>query len=155
MSGSSSDPSKSLDAKLGSEKAAGQRETDGGEKAIPSVEGSIGELLVYQSGAIKMRLGDGILMDVSLIVSFFLAHSALIQLSAQVTAATQAHFLQQAVNLDSSKGRINVLGEVNRRFIVSPDIEQLLEELEREQQQRNKKEPPDMYEGLASMDIDP
>jgi len=36
-------------------------------KESPAVDGIIGELEVYRSGAVKMRLGNGIVMDVRLI----------------------------------------------------------------------------------------
>jgi len=90
-----------------------------------AVDGVIGELLIYQSGIVKMRLGDGIVMD--------------------VTAATQPSFLQHVVYLDNSRkgapdeetndkgtefAKMTVVGEVSRRFVVSPDIDAMLDELE-------------------------
>lgn len=39
-------------------------------------------------------------------------------------------FLQHAIYLDPQKKRVNVMGEVTRRFIVSPNIDALLESLE-------------------------
>ncbi|KAJ6621308.1 RNA polymerase III RPC4-domain-containing protein [Mycena sp. CBHHK59/15] len=74
------------------------------------VDGIIGDLEVYRSGAVKMRLQNGILLD--------------------VTAATQPSFLQHAVCLDLSQKRLTVLGEVNKRFVVSPDIDTLLAAME-------------------------
>lgn len=59
----------------------------------------------------------------------------------QVTAATQPSFLQHAVHLDPEKKRVNVLGEVNRRFVVSPNIEALLASMQ-------------LAEEQAAMDID-
>lgn len=47
----------------------------------------------------------------------------------QVTAATQPSFLQHAVYLDADKKQLCVLGEINRRFVVSPDLEVLLAKL--------------------------
>ncbi|RDB20935.1 DNA-directed RNA polymerase III subunit rpc4 [Hypsizygus marmoreus] len=76
----------------------------------PKVDGVIGRLEIYRSGAVKMRLANGILLDVN--------------------AATQPSFLQQAVYLDKKEGRLSVLGEVNKRFSVSPDIETLLTAME-------------------------
>jgi len=72
----------------------------------PKVDGVIGQLEVHRSGAVKMRLGNGIVMD--------------------VTAATQPSFLQHAAYLDMPNKRLSVLGEVNKRFIVSPNVETLL-----------------------------
>ncbi|KAF8074814.1 RNA polymerase III RPC4-domain-containing protein [Lyophyllum atratum] len=76
----------------------------------PKVDGVIGKLEVYRSGAVKMRLANGIVLD--------------------VTAATQPSFLQQAVYLDKAEKRLIVLGEVNKRFAVSPDVEALLSAME-------------------------
>lgn len=58
-----------------------------------------------------MRFGNGVVMDVA--------------------AATQPAFLQHAVQLDMTKKRMNVIGEVNKRFVVSPDVDALLEDAER------------------------
>jgi len=78
----------------------------------PKVDGVIGQLEVYQSGAVKMRLGNGILLD--------------------VTAATQPSFLQHAVHLNVTNKRLSVLGEVNKRFVVSPNVDTLLAAMEAE-----------------------
>ncbi|KAG5641980.1 hypothetical protein DXG03_003833 [Asterophora parasitica] len=76
----------------------------------PKVDGVIGKLEVYRSGAVKMRLAKGIVLD--------------------VTAATQPSFLQQAIHLDKKEKRLVVLGEVNKRFSVSPNVETLLSAME-------------------------
>jgi len=47
----------------------------------------------------------------------------------QVSAATQPSFLQQAVYIDNQKKKLCVVGEVHRRFIVTPDIDALLVDL--------------------------
>ena len=52
-----------------------------------------------------------------------------------MTAATQPSFLQHAVHVDPEKKRLSVIGEVNRRFVVSPNIDALLESLEVAEQQ--------------------
>ncbi|KIJ65703.1 hypothetical protein HYDPIDRAFT_27694 [Hydnomerulius pinastri MD-312] len=75
-------------------------------KEIPKVDGIIGQLEVYRNGAVKMRLDNGIVMNIS--------------------EATQPSFLQQAVHLDMEKKRLHVIGEVNKRFVVSPDLDTLL-----------------------------
>jgi len=82
-----------------------------GEAAQPKPSGQIGQLEVYASGAVKIRLGNNVLLD--------------------VMAATPSSFLQQAVYVDPSSKRMTVLGEVDQRFMVSPNVEQLLEEIER------------------------
>ncbi|KAI0255862.1 RNA polymerase III RPC4-domain-containing protein [Lactifluus subvellereus] len=76
------------------------------EKPPTHVDGVIGQLEIYQSGVVKMRLANGILMD--------------------VTAATQPSFLQQAVHVDRASKDLRVLGEISRRFVVTPDIDSLL-----------------------------
>lgn len=73
----------------------------------------------------------------------------------QVTAATQPSFLQHAVYHDEDKKRLVVLGEVNRRFIVSPDIDVLLEDMlvvEEKENERKRKEDEAKDEALIRMD---
>ena len=53
----------------------------------------------------------------------------------QVTAATQPSFLQHAVHLDMPHKRLHVLGEVNKRFVVSPNVDALLADVERADEQ--------------------
>ena len=48
----------------------------------------------------------------------------------QVNAATQPSFLQQAVYLDEMNKQLIVLGEVNKRFSISPNVEALLAAME-------------------------
>ncbi|KZV72232.1 hypothetical protein PENSPDRAFT_742865 [Peniophora sp. CONT] len=83
------------------------------EEAAPEeqeyFDGVIGQLEVHRSGAVKMRLANGIVMD--------------------VTAATQPSFLQQATHVDHKSKRLHVLGEVHRRFVVTPDLDVLLDEM--------------------------
>ncbi|KAF8638950.1 hypothetical protein AX16_010424 [Volvariella volvacea WC 439] len=74
------------------------------------LDGVIGQLEIYRSGAVKMRLANDILLDVQ--------------------AATQPSFLQHAVYFDQQDRRIILLGEVNKRFVVSPDVDALLNSLE-------------------------
>ncbi|TFK51728.1 hypothetical protein OE88DRAFT_1807661 [Heliocybe sulcata] len=74
-----------------------------------TLDGQIGQLEIYASGAVRMRLGNGILLDVA--------------------AATQPSFLQHAVHLDMAAKRLCVLGEINKRFVVTPNVDALLEDL--------------------------
>ncbi|TFK32803.1 RNA polymerase III RPC4-domain-containing protein [Crucibulum laeve] len=74
------------------------------------LDGIIGELEVYRSGAVKIRLTNGILFDVS--------------------AGTQPSFLQQVTYLDKENKRLCVLGEVNKQFVVSPNVDTLLAAME-------------------------
>ena len=93
-------------------------------------DGTIGHLEVYRSGAVKIRLANGIVLDVA--------------------AATQPSFLQQAVAVDMKEKKLSVLGEVNKRFVVSPDVDGLLAAME---QTELKPEAIDGEEGLISMDV--
>ncbi|KAF8449049.1 RNA polymerase III RPC4-domain-containing protein [Boletus edulis BED1] len=79
-------------------------------KEKPKVDGMIGQLEVYRSGMVKMRLGNGIVLNVS--------------------EATRPSFLQQAVHLDMENEKLHVLGEVHKRFVVSPDLDTLLTSME-------------------------
>ncbi|OSD03107.1 hypothetical protein PYCCODRAFT_1366257 [Trametes coccinea BRFM310] len=103
-----------------------------GDKAAEAearkVDGVVGQLEIYESGAVKLRMGNGIVMD--------------------VTAATQPSFLQHAVYVDGEHKRLCVLGEVNRRFVVTPDIETLLTSMELADN------PPtfELGDGLLTMD---
>ncbi len=117
--------------------------------ADAKVDGVIGQLEVYKSGAVKMRLGNGIVMDVSFRYIILLLENKLITAFCKVTAATQPSFLQHAVYLDPENKRLCVLGEVNRRFVVSPDIETLLASMEA----ADHPAPPELeIDGLISMD---
>ncbi|KAH9846037.1 RNA polymerase III RPC4-domain-containing protein [Lenzites betulinus] len=110
--------------------AAGAAPTEPSNKADeqPKLDGVVGQLEIYESGAVKLRLGNGILLD--------------------VTAATQPSFLQHAVYVDTEHKRLCVLGEVNRRFVVTPDLDALLAGLEVADN------PPafELGEGLLTMD---
>ncbi|KAJ8094759.1 hypothetical protein PM082_010765 [Marasmius tenuissimus] len=98
------------------------------QEAEHTVDGLIGRLEIYKSGAVKMRLANGILLDVW---KLFPPHATFVDLPLlQVTAGTQPSFLQHAVGVDASKTRMTVLGEINKHFTVSPDVDTLLKALE-------------------------
>ncbi|KAF9005896.1 RNA polymerase III RPC4-domain-containing protein [Cyathus striatus] len=94
------------------------------------VDGCIGALEVYRNGTVKMRLANNILLDVN--------------------AATQPSFLQHAVQLDQTSKRLVVLGEIDKQFVVSPNVKELLEALEGERKIPSKIEGED---GLIKMDV--
>jgi DNA-directed RNA polymerase III subunit RPC4 len=48
----------------------------------------------------------------------------------QVAAATQSSFLQHAVYIDMPNKQLCVLGEIGKRFVVSPNIDALLAAME-------------------------
>lgn len=50
-------------------------------KDTPKIDGVIGQLEVYRSGAVKMRLSNGILMDVRLILIYLLVSLSLTVIS--------------------------------------------------------------------------
>lgn len=50
----------------------------------------------------------------------------------KLNTATQPSFLQQAVNLDVAEKHLIVLGEVNKQFVASPNVEALLGAMEDE-----------------------
>jgi len=82
---------------------------EGQSAATPTKEeldGVIGHLEIYRSGARKMRLANGIVLDVA--------------------PANQVSFLEQAVHLDVSESKLTVLGEIYRRYIASPNVDTLL-----------------------------
>ncbi|KAJ3737437.1 RNA polymerase III RPC4-domain-containing protein [Lentinula guzmanii] len=70
------------------------------------LDGVIGHLEVYRSGARKIRLGNGIVLDVS--------------------PASQPSFLEHAVHLDMQENKLAILGEIFRHYLVAPDVDALL-----------------------------
>ena len=106
------------------------------EPAIPKLDGVIGQLEVRRSGAVTMRFANGIVLDVS--TNFPLLHSDTMVSSMlmrffwlKVVAATQPTFLQHAAHVDLPNERLSILGEVNKRFVVSPNVEGLLAAMEK------------------------
>ncbi|KAJ9122096.1 hypothetical protein QFC24_004323 [Naganishia onofrii] len=73
-------------------------------------EGRIGTLVVSKSGRVKMVLGRDIVMD--------------------VTPGVAASFIQQLVHLDKPTRQARVLGEVHKSYILTPDVDRLLHELQ-------------------------
>ncbi|KAG8881554.1 hypothetical protein FRB97_009388 [Tulasnella sp. 331] len=106
--------------------------TGGKNKSSSEIDGVIGQMEIYENGEVKIRLGEGALMTVK--------------------AATPISFLQQAVEVDIARGRMNALGQISRKFIVQPDIQALLDELSGVTVDGLKTEPG--LEGLEAMDTD-
>ncbi|KIK63813.1 hypothetical protein GYMLUDRAFT_162908, partial [Collybiopsis luxurians FD-317 M1] len=94
------------------------------------LDGLIGHLEVYRSGARKIRLANGIVLD--------------------VTAATQASFLEHAVHLDLNENKLAVLGEIYKRYVVSPDVDVLLGAMDA---QDNDNQLLEGEENLIRMDV--
>ncbi|EEB87118.1 hypothetical protein MPER_15665 [Moniliophthora perniciosa FA553] len=87
-----------------------QPSTEQKTQSLPALDGVIGKLEVYRSGAVKMRLANGILLD--------------------ITAGTQPSFLQHAVSVDTVQNKMAVLGEINKHFTVAPNVDALLAAME-------------------------
>ncbi|CAD6952285.1 unnamed protein product [Tilletia controversa] len=86
-----------------------------------SPEGQIGELTIWRDGSVKLHFGN-IVMNVS--------------------AALQHTFLQQVMALDDVSGKAYTLGEVQRKYIATPDIDYSLddyEQLRREEDEADEK----------------
>ncbi|GFZ50272.1 hypothetical protein JCM24511_08028 [Saitozyma sp. JCM 24511] len=81
----------------------------GRKKAAPPPQGRIGTLVVMKSGKVKMVMGDDIVMNVN--------------------TGVPATFLQHLVHMDAPHKAAAVLGEVNKHFVVTPDVDRLLQEL--------------------------
>ncbi|KIL69493.1 hypothetical protein M378DRAFT_157757 [Amanita muscaria Koide BX008] len=75
-------------------------------KASEAVDGVIGQLELYRNGTIRIRMPNGILFDMK--------------------SATQLAFQEQAVILNRADNRLTVLGEIDKRYVVSPDVDALL-----------------------------
>ena len=121
-----------------------KQETQDDKAAEEKLDGVIGRLEVYQSGAIKMRLTNGMVLDVR--NHCLWVYTIETYFRSQVNAATQPSFLQHAAYLNSEEKRLCVLGHVNRKFVLSPDIDTLLTAMEQAEQPQD----PEM-EGLISM----
>ncbi|KAF5391764.1 hypothetical protein D9757_001643 [Collybiopsis confluens] len=113
------------------QQSTSSRSTSIANEAKKELDGMIGHLEVYRSGARKIRLANGILLDVN--------------------AATQASFLEQVVHLDLPENKLAVLGEIYKRYVVSPDVDALLSAMDARDQDGRMLEGE---EGLIRMDAD-
>ena len=137
------------DTKSESGDAASKVEAGTSKEETQVLDGVIGQLEIYESGTVKMRLANGILLEVWFPQT--LCIDMLMDMFTQVTAATQPSFLQHAAHLDVKNKRLSVMGEVNKRFVVSPDVDALLSAME--DADRAKKLPVgDGTDGLITMD---
>jgi len=94
-------------------------------KKIP-LDGLVGALEVYSDGTMKMRFGDNIVMNVSR-TTRQLTHA---ETFVQLTSATPASYLQNAVHVNREGKKMIVLGEVRQRFVATPDLDELLLDLD-------------------------
>ncbi|KAF8636389.1 hypothetical protein AX17_003571 [Amanita inopinata Kibby_2008] len=100
------------DVKLGPNPDSASVPTGNDTSAPTAVDGVIGQVEVYRSGTVKLRLMNGILLDVNV--------------------GTQPAFLQQAVCINRIEKQLTVLGEMNVKFIISPDVDTLLHAMDEE-----------------------
>ncbi|KAA6423012.1 MAG: DNA binding [Trebouxia sp. A1-2] len=70
---------------------------------LPS--GKVGKLLVFESGAVKLQMGD-VLLDVA--------------------AGTPCQFRQEVASINAREGHFVFLGDVAQRVVCSPNVEQLI-----------------------------
>lgn len=72
-------------------------------------EGRIGRLDIFRDGTVQFRFND-IVMD--------------------VTGGSQASFLQQVMILDAEEKKATTLGELHRKFVVAPEIDSMLKDVD-------------------------
>uniref|UniRef100_A0A1D1Y243 DNA-directed RNA polymerase III subunit RPC4 n=1 Tax=Anthurium amnicola TaxID=1678845 RepID=A0A1D1Y243_9ARAE len=92
------------------------KEIDGGKGGDPekrcSLEdlpaGLMGKIVVYRSGIIKMKLGD----------AFF-----------DVTPGSNCMFAQDVMAINTQEKHCSLIGELNKRVIVTPDVETLFDSI--------------------------
>ncbi len=65
----------------------------------------VGKLLVFESGAVKLQMGD-VLLDVA--------------------AGTPCQFRQEVASINAREGHFVFLGDVAQRVVCSPNVEQLI-----------------------------
>lgn len=75
----------------------------------PTPEGRVGTMVVMKSGKVKIVMGKDIVMDVN--------------------PGVPATFVQQLVHLDAKQKSAIVLGDVHKNYVVTPDIDRLLQDL--------------------------
>lgn len=85
-----------------------------------SAEGLVGKLNVYRDGRVFLRFGDDLVME--------------------VTGGSQSTFLQQVMLLDPSNRTATSLGELHRKFIVSPEIDCMLNDISLHDAEQREKE---------------
>jgi len=72
-------------------------------------EGQIGRLDVYADGRVNFRFNDIVM---------------------ELTGGSQSSFLQQVMILDGEQQKATTLGELHRKFVVSPEIESMLNDVD-------------------------
>lgn len=73
-----------------------------------SKEGQIGRLDIYRDGRVQLNFGNGLVMD--------------------VTGGSQSSFLQQILIMDPQQQKATTIGEIDRKFVVAPEISSMLDD---------------------------
>lgn len=102
-------------------------------EALPP--GFMGKMLVYKSGAIKLKLGD-ILYDVSIFVLYitniwYMRYKAdyearMCTYNIQVSAGLNSVFAQEVVAVNAEDKHCCNMGEIHKRAVITPDIDSML-----------------------------
>ncbi|PHU18146.1 hypothetical protein BC332_13841 [Capsicum chinense] len=95
--------------------------------------GSMGKMLVYKSGTVKLKLGD-ILYNVS---SIYLSICSSLQYETpltsrnylQVSPGVECSFAQDVVAINTAEKQCCQLGELGKRAVVTPDVDFLLDKM--------------------------
>ncbi|KAJ3152947.1 hypothetical protein HDU86_005402 [Geranomyces michiganensis] len=104
--GASGRPQSARAAKAEAAKIKAEAEASNATPAPPAgPDGRVGQLLVYKSGKMQMRMG---------------------QIVFDVTLGPQPTYLQSVVAIDGLKGACHVLGNVSQRYVCTPDVEGML-----------------------------
>lgn len=72
-------------------------------------KGNIGEMMIYKSGKMKLKLG-GIYFD--------------------VLPGTNRSFLENVMTINPNNGQTHILGDISKRILCVPDIDHLLKQKE-------------------------
>lgn len=95
------------------------------EKQEPK-EGQIGRLDIYRDGRVQFNFGNGLVMD--------------------VTGGSQSSFLQQIMILDSRQQKATTIGEIDRKFVVAPEITSMLDDANLAESEANILDDPEGME---------
>lgn len=94
------------------------------------VEGQVGMMQVHASGKVRLRIGE-IWFDVCALEDLkrWAAPVLTPDPSGQIAPSAQTRFVQSIFVLDAETGKQCRLGDASYRYMVSPDIDRLLEKL--------------------------
>ncbi|KAH7572072.1 hypothetical protein JRO89_XS04G0197500 [Xanthoceras sorbifolium] len=101
-------PTKKRSATADDKEAIESSKPRGGARTIELPAGFMGKMLVYRSGVVKLKLGD-ILYD--------------------VTAGLDSTFAQDVAAINTVEKNCCIVGELNKRAILTPDVDSVLHSL--------------------------